>query len=292
MPDTTLNKILEQTIKTHEQSDSMRTEIDVTLDVMKELFLLDKNNHLPPELKIFIRGENALMHMNNIISEIIIIGKDIPQAIAEEIKKMSKSTQVLSTNVNSDDLKLTMYETKEQLAQLFFRRTGQVHAHINSIESYIKQYIDEVENDSILNYVKENMESIKMILSTIEDMSPTINSIFESTNRIDNSVEKINKTIIKSSVNISSVNSMVETLVNDGEANQTNLETMFNMLLEIKEGVDEMKDERKKSFLKNTGSKINMDAITSNNRSVKSNNSRTQRPKQSIIIEDDNDRFI
>lgn len=291
MPDVTLNKILEQTLKTHEQSNDTKTELDITLEVMKELFLLDKNNHLPPEIKIFIRGENALVHMNNIISEILIMEKDIPQAIAEEIKKMSKPTQVLQTNDNQDDLKLTIYETKEQLAQLFFRRTGQVHAHITSIESYIKQYIDEVENDSILNHVKENMENIKILLGSIEEMGPAINSILETTNQIDNSVEKISKTMIKSSSNVSSVKSMVETLINDGEANQTNMETMFNILLEVKAGVDEINTERQKPVKSN--SRINMEAVTSNNRSVRANNSRSQRQRQNIPREDDDEgRFI
>ena len=128
--------------------------IDIAFEVQKELFVLNRDEHLSQESKIFVECRNSSSHIYNIIEKIFVGFESVPKIIGEELQLINKDQE---KEFDLDPLNSSLLHTEERLKQALFRRTGQLHGHLSHIES----------SSEINGIVKEQSEMLKVLYDKI-----------------------------------------------------------------------------------------------------------------------------
>lgn len=283
----TLQKILENIFSAMSAETEIISSIDITFKVLKQLYELEQDGHLPSEMKVFLNGKNAVSHMNNIIDDIVQMRTDISSAIDTEFSSIGND--LFNNNSEAtlpEDYKEVIYDSKEEMNQLLFRRTGQIHGHLNNLEIFLKEYIESNDAEDSHTMAKENMENIKNLLKALEKLIPGIEYISETMISVKTDSSKITKTCDTVSHLTSDIHKMSSSLINSSNASMTNLETIFNLLTDIKETVDRgnqmgnvsvqsrqqsmrSQSSTRQTSIKSPESSLNMDMITGSGKNTK-----------------------
>lgn len=212
----TLIKLLEVKYLRHKHATST-TLSDITFDIMKELFLANESRHLNPESAIFLHCKNSSKHMSNIVHRIFLLEEHTSDVVNDELSIIIEEMQNNRETKNDEELMCM----KEEIKQVIFRRSGQIHAHINSIDAElgdIKQQIDEISNqEEILQIVDQKMASMEKTILTQNRIIVDMEEKFKDTvgNLIASIVPHIVEDILSSNQKIGELTSNIEKVTTD-----------------------------------------------------------------------------
>lgn len=190
---------------------------DITFDIMKELFLANESRHLNPESALFLHCKNSSKHISTIVHRIFLMEEHIRDVVAEELVVIMEEMHN-KRGIEDDEELMCM---KEEIKQVVFRRSGQIHAHINSIDAElgeIKQQIDEVSNQrEIMQIVDQKMASMERIILTQNRIIMDLEEKFKDTvgNLIASIVPHIIEDVLSSNERIAGLSSTVEKVTTD-----------------------------------------------------------------------------
>lgn len=174
----TLSKLLEIKHLSYKHN-SIRTLNDITFDILKEMFIANESRHLNPESVLFLHCKNSTGHLSNVVKRIFLLGEHIHEVISDETAAILTEMHTPPDSERDDNL---MY-MKEEIKQIIFRRTGQIHAHINAVDiemSEIKSQIDDISNSQQSGEFVQSMgEKIAALEKTVFAQSRTIQNLDE-----------------------------------------------------------------------------------------------------------------
>lgn len=139
MNEHTLKNIIERhhSIRKTQEFENVSPIDELSSKIMLELFKLSKKGILPPETKIFLECKNSFLHLNNILENIFLHGNEIISTLDNELKLINEngnSSQsnnlLLDVEKSFERLETNIEESEERMKQIFFRKTGQIHGHI------------------------------------------------------------------------------------------------------------------------------------------------------------------
>ena len=130
---------------------------DITFYLLRSLFDLDKNGHLSPESRIFLRCENAISHISHIVRRIFLDHHDDQIVIQDEIDK------ILAGNTIAHLLHM-----EERIKQQIYTRVNSIHAQLNEQDVKINQGVENT--TEIMEYLDKDFtrtERIGQVLAEI-----------------------------------------------------------------------------------------------------------------------------
>lgn len=141
------------------QNMSINQMTDITFDILKNLYTADKEKHLSSESEIFLKCKNSSHHINNIVVKVFFEKDDIDESISSELD--------LILNENSDDNNISdeLFFTNEKIKQNIVRRAGQLHAHLDAVDSNIHELGLKIDNFEVKEENYEMLESLNRNLT-------------------------------------------------------------------------------------------------------------------------------
>lgn len=186
---------------------SLATANEITFEILKELFIANENRHLLPECAIFLECKNSTKHINNIVKRIFILEESIPVVVASELEIIIEE---FSSSNSIGDIDEKLLYLKEELKQIIFRRTGQVHAHINTLDSEISDIKVRQDEENIGGTIRNT----EIFLRSLNDRMRNLEETNMSQLRYIQTLEERNSQKIKETMG-TLIGALVPTIVED-----------------------------------------------------------------------------
>ena len=133
---------------------------NLTFEILREMFIHNKNRHLAPESKIFLECSNSSQHIYNIVNKIYNeTSMTDREAIEDELNIIYSE---MGNSNSSVDLKDTLLHMEERIKSYVLKRSTRIHEHISHTESSIS------ESDNKLDRILTNQESGEVVTKDTE----------------------------------------------------------------------------------------------------------------------------
>lgn len=167
--DYTIKNIIEKhhLRRTSTSLEDRRSFDELTSDIMLELYRLDKNNLLPHETRLFLECRNSFSHLHTIVEKIFLNKEDVDITIRNQIKLIMEEETILTIEHrlleienNFEKLTTNFEESEERMKQIFFRKTGQLHGHIEFRDPEEKIIEANTITMSRIDHLEQRLESL------------------------------------------------------------------------------------------------------------------------------------
>lgn len=117
--------------------DTLKTIDDLCAEILLKLYRLEKGGTLSHETKIFLECRNSFIHIHNILDKVFLYGENVDIVIISELELITEDEKIsileprlLMIENKFEKVINDFQESEERLKQTFFRKTSQLHGHI------------------------------------------------------------------------------------------------------------------------------------------------------------------